>query len=380
MKKMSLQWRLTCIITLYIAVICGCVTMLVYKNGVYYMDSLQEAVDTRGDDQSDDAEEIYISIPEDKWDEFANDFSVQVYNNKADYRKNSLIISAVLALLGGVATYFISGHALRPIRELSDKIEKVQAQNLADSRIEENQVKELNQLSVSYNRMLERLSEAFEIQRQFTANAAHELRTPLALMQVQLDLYHSNSHPDNDADTVQMIKMVTEQNDRLNKMVKTLLDMSELQTVGRDDEIILDALVDEVLEDLEPLAEGKNIRLIGKCKDITMVGSDILIYRLVYNLVENAIKYNHSGGQVIVTADRKEKHVYLSVEDTGAGIPEELKERVFEPFFRVDKSRSRELGGVGLGLALVREIVRVHDGNITVKSNPSGGTIFEVVL
>ena len=380
MKKMSLQWRLTCIITLYIAVICGCVTMLVYKNGVYYMDSLQEAVDTRGDDQPDDAEEIYISIPEDKWDEFANDFSVQVYNNKADYRKNSLIISAVLALLGGVATYFISGHALRPIRELSDKIEKVQAQNLADSRIEENQVKELNQLSVSYNRMLERLSEAFEIQRQFTANAAHELRTPLALMQVQLDLYHSNSHPDNDADTVQMIKMVTEQNDRLNKMVKTLLDMSELQTVGRDDEIILDALVDEVLEDLEPLAEGKNIRLIGKCKDITMVGSDILIYRLVYNLVENAIKYNHSGGQVTVTADRKEKHVYLSVEDTGAGIPEELKERVFEPFFRVDKSRSRELGGVGLGLALVREIVRVHDGSITVKSNPSGGTIFEVVF
>ena len=380
MKKMSLQWRLTCIITLYIAVICGCVTMLVYKNGVYYMDSLQESVDTRGDDQPDDAEKIYISIPEDKWDEFANDFSVQVYNNKADYRKNSLIISAVLALLGGVATYFISGHALRPIRELSDKIEKVQAQNLADSRIEENQVKELNQLSVSYNRMLERLSDAFEIQRQFTANAAHELRTPLALMQVQLDLYHSNSHPGNDADTVQMIKMVTEQNDRLNKMVKTLLDMSELQTVGRDDEIILDALVDEVLEDLEPLAEGKNIRLIGKCKDITMVGSDILIYRLVYNLVENAIKYNHSGGQVTVTADRKEKHVYLSVEDTGAGIPEELKERVFEPFFRVDKSRSRELGGVGLGLALVREIVRVHDGSITVKSNPSGGTIFEVVF
>ena len=380
MKKMSLQWRLTCIITLYIAVICGCVTMLVYKNGVYYMDSLQEAVDTRGDDQPDDAEEIYISIPEDKWDEFANDFSVQVYNNKADYRKNSLIISAVLALLGGVATYFISGHALRPIRELSDKIEKVQAQNLADSRIEENQVKELNQLSVSYNRMLERLSDAFEIQRQFTANAAHELRTPLALMQVQLDLYHSNGHPDNDADTVQMIKMVTEQNDRLNKMVKTLLDMSELQTVGRDDEIILDALVDEGLEDLEALAEGKNIRLIGKCKDITMTGSDILIYRLVYNLVENAIKYNHSGGQVTVTADRKENHVYLSVEDTGAGIPEELKERVFEPFFRVDKSRSRELGGVGLGLALVREIVRVHDGSITVKSNPSGGTIFEVVL
>ena len=380
MKRISLQWRLTCIITVYIAVICGCVTTLVYKNGVYYMDSLQETVDAQGDDHVDDSEEIYISIPEDKWDEFANDFSVQVYNNKADYKKNSLIISALLALLGGVATYFISGHALRPIREFSDKIEKVQAQNLADSRIEENQVKELNQLSVSYNRMLERLSDAFEIQRQFTANAAHELRTPLALMQVQLDLYNSTRHPGSDEETLQTIKMVTEQNDRLGKMVKTLLDMSELQTVGRDDKIIVDALVDEVLADLEPLAQEKNIKLIGKCENITMVGSDILIYRLVYNLVENAIKYNHTGGQVTVTADRKEKQVHLSVADTGNGIPEELRERVFEPFFRVDKSRSRALGGVGLGLALVREIVRVHDGSITVKSNPSGGTIFNVMF
>ena len=380
MKKMSLQWRLTCIITVYIAIICGCLTMFVYKNGVYYIDSLQETVDAQGEDNGEDTDEIYISIPDDKWDEFANDFSIQAYNNKEDYKKNSLLISAILALIGGVVTYFISGHALRPIREFSDKIEEVQAQNLADSRIEENKVKELNQLSVSYNKMLERFSDAFEIQRQFTANAAHELRTPLSLMQVQLDLYNSTRHPDNDADTLQTIKMVTEQNGRLSKMVKTLLDMSELQTVGRDDEIMVDALVDEVLADLDPLAQEKNIKLTGKCKNITMVGSDILIYRLVYNLVENAIKYNHSGGQVTVTAYRKEKHVYLSVEDTGNGIPEELRERVFEPFFRVDKSRSRELGGVGLGLALVREIVRVHDGSITVRSNPSGGTVFDVIL
>ena len=380
MKRISLQWRLTCIITVYIAVICGCLTMFVYKNGVYYIDSLQETVDAQGEDNGEDTDEIYISIPDDKWDEFANDFSIQAYNNKEDYKKNSLLISAILALIGGVVTYLISGHALRPIREFSDKIEEVQAQNLAASRIEENKVKELNQLSVSYNKMLERLSDAFEIQRQFTANAAHELRTPLSLMQVQLDLYNSTRHPDNDADTLQTIKMVTEQNGRLSKMVKTLLDMSELQTVGRDDEIMVDALVDEVLADLDPLAQEKNIKLTGKCKNITMVGSDILIYRLVYNLVENAIKYNHSGGQVTVTAYRKEKHVYLSVEDTGNGIPEELRERVFEPFFRVDKSRSRELGGVGLGLALVREIVRVHDGSITVRSNPSGGTVFDVML
>ena len=380
MKKISLQWRLTCIITIYIAVICGCLTMFVYKNGVYYMDTLQERVDAQGDDNGEDTDEIYISIPDDKWDEFATDFSIQVYNNKADYKKNSLLISAFLALLGGVATYFISGHALRPIKEFSDKIEKVQAQNLADSRIEENQVKELNQLSISYNKMLGRLSHAFETQRQFTANAAHELRTPLALMQVQLDLYNSTRHPDNDAETLQTIKMVTEQNDRLGKMVKTLLDMSEFQTVSRNEKIIVDALVDEVLADLEPLAREKNITLIGKCESITMIGSDVLIYRLVYNLVENAIRYNHLGGQVTVTVCQKEQKVYLSVADTGSGIPEDLRERVFEPFFRVDKSRSRELGGVGLGLALVHEIVRVHDGSISIKSNPAGGTIFEVIF
>lgn len=380
MKRMSLQWRLTCITTLCIAIICGCLTMFVYKNGVYYIDSLKDAVESQGDEKGNKSDEIYISIPDDKWDEFADEFSVQVYNNKADYKRNSLIITVLLALLGGVVTYFISGHALRPIREFSDKIEEVQAQNLSDSRIEENNVKELNQLGISYNKMLERLSDAFEIQRQFTANAAHELRTPLALMQVQLDLYNSASHPGNDADTLQTIKMVTEQNDKLNRMVKTLLDMSELQSVGRDDKIILDAIVEEVLADLEPLAVEKNIKLIGKCEDATMIGSDILIYRLVYNLVENAIKYNHPLGQVTVTAYQRNKHVYLSVEDTGSGIPKELRERVFEPFFRVDKSRSRELGGVGLGLALVREIVRVHDGSICIKSGKTGGTIFEVTF
>ena len=380
MKRMSLQWRLTCITTLCIAIICGCLTMFVYKNGVHYIDSLQDAVESQGDEKGNKSDEIYISIPDDKWDEFADEFSVQVYNNKADYKRNSLIITVLLALLGGVVTYFISGHALRPIREFSDKIEEVQAQNLSDSRIEENNVKELNQLGISYNKMIERLSDAFEIQRQFTANAAHELRTPLALMQVQLDLYNSASHPGNDADTLQTIKMVTEQNDKLNRMVKTLLDMSELQTVGRDDKIILDAIVEEVLADLEPLAVEKNIKLIGKCEDATMIGSDILIYRLVYNLVENAIKYNHPLGQVTVTAYQRNKHVYLSVEDTGSGIPKELRERVFEPFFRVDKSRSRELGGVGLGLAFVREIVRVHDGSICIKSGKTGGTIFEVTF
>ena len=323
MKKMSLQWRLTCITTLCIAIICGCLTMFVYKNGVYYMDSLQKAVDAQGDDSGGGSEEIYISIPEDKWDEFSNDFSVQVYNNKEDYKRNSLIVSALLALLGGVAAYFISGHALKPIREFSDKIEEVQAQNLAASRIEENKVKELNQLSVSYNKMLERLSEAFKIQRQFTENAAHEL-----------------------------------------------------QTVGRDETIIVNALVDEVLADLEPLAQEKNIKLIGKYKNITMIGSDILIYRLVYNLVENAIKYNNVDGWVHVSLNADHQFFYVRVEDSGIGIPKDSQGKVFDRFYRVDKARSRETGGTGLGLSIVRNIILMHHGTIKLYSEEGMGTTF----
>lgn len=378
MKKMSLQWRLTIITTLFIAMICGCLTMYIYSSGVYYMDSLQEAVDTQSQNDEEGPNEIFIGIPDDTWDDFASNFSVQVYNNKADYKRKSLVFSVMMALFGGVVTYFICGRALKPLNEFSKKIEEVQAQNLADSEIEENDVKELNQLSVSYNKMLKRLSEAFETQRQFTANAAHELRTPLAVMQVQLDVYNSTKHPDNDACATQTIQMVTEQNERLSKMVKTLLDMSELQTVARDDEIALDALVEEVLADLEPLAQEKNIQLVQACEPVTMMGSDILIYRLVYNLVENAIKYNRLDGTVTVMATEKEGHICIQVEDTGNGIPEELKVRVFDPFFRVDKSRSRALGGVGLGLALVHEIVRVHDGEVTIKDNTDGGTTFEV--
>lgn len=377
MKKLSLQWRLTIITTLFIALICGCLTMFIYQNGIYYMDDLQNTVEGSTDKNSNN---LYISIPDDVWDDFADNFSIQVNNNKTDYRNKSLLISSILSLLGGVITYFISGRALKPLSDFSNKIEEVQAQNLSDSRIEENKVKELNQLSVSYNKMLDRLSAAFEVQRQFTANAAHELRTPLALMQVQLDAYNSTEHPDNDASATQTIQMATEQNERLTKMVKTLLDMSELQTIARDETIDLDALIEEVLVDLEPLAQEKNITLTNQCNEVKLLGSDILIYRLVYNLVENGIKYNRIDGSVTVKAFTKDQHIYLTVTDTGNGIPKDLRERVFEPFFRLDKSRSRELGGVGLGLALVHEIVRVHDGTIQVKDNPTGGTIFEVIF
>lgn len=381
MKKMSLQWRLTIITTLLIAMICGSLTIFIYKNGVYYIDSLQNTVDAKSEDNNEkNPDEIYISIPDEEWNNFAKNFSIQVYNNKADYKKSSLLFSTLLSLLGGVITFFISGHALKPLCDFSKKIEEVQAQNLSNSRIEENNFSELNQLSVSYNKMLERLSEAFKLQRQFTANAAHELRTPLAVMQLQIDLYNFSKHPDNDTSAQQTISMITEQTERLSKMVRTLLDMSELQTIARDEEIAIAALVEEVLADLEPLAQEKGINLIEKCDNVLLMGSDILIYRLVYNLVENAIKYNFSGGTVTVTATQQNSQLHLTVEDTGNGIPEELKERIFEPFFRLDKSRSRELGGVGLGLALVREIVRVHNGSILVKNNANSGTTFEVIF
>lgn len=381
MKKMSLQWRLTIITTLLIAMICGSLTIFIYKNGVYYIDSLQNTVDAKSEDNNEkNPDEIYISIPDEEWNNFAKNFSIQVYNNKADYKKSSLLFSTLLSLLGGVITFFISGHALKPLCDFSKKIEEVQAQNLSNSRIEENNFSELNQLSVSYNKMLERLSEAFKLQRQFTANAAHELRTPLAVMQLQIDLYNSSKHPDNDTSAQQTISMITEQTERLSKMVRTLLDMSELQTIARDEEIAISALVEEVLADLEPLAQEKGINLIEKCDNVLLMGSDILIYRLVYNLVENAIKYNFSGGTVTVTATQQNSQLHLTVEDTGNGIPEELKERIFEPFFRLDKSRSRELGGVVLGLALVREIVRVHNGSILVKNNANSGTTFEVIF
>ena len=381
MKKMPLQCRLTIITTLLIAMICGSLTIFIYKNGVYYIDSLQNTVDAKSEDNNEkNPDEIYISIPDEEWNNFAKNFSIQVYNNKADYKKSSLLFSTLLSLLGGVITFFISGHALKPLYDFSKKIEEVQAQNLSDSRIEENKFSELNQLSVSYNKMLERLSEAFKLQRQFTANAAHELRTPLAVMQLQIDLYNSSKHPDNDTSAQQTISMITEQTERLSKMVRTLLDMSELQTIARDEEIAIAALVEEVLADLEPLAQEKGINLIEKCDNVLLMGSDILIYRLVYNLVENAIKYNFSGGTVTVNATQQNSQLHLTVEDTGNGIPEELKERIFEPFFRLDKSRSRELGGVGLGLALVREIVRVHNGSILVKNNANSGTTFEVIF
>lgn len=384
MKKISLQWRLTILTTVLITVLCGCLTFFLYKNGVYYIDTLQETVT----DQSAAPEAVYIDIPDNEWDDFAAQFATKVYNSKSDYRNRSLLITVVVALIGGAVTFFVSGRALKPLKEFSETVEKVQAQNLADYTIEENRIAELDRLRTSYNKMLLRLSESFETQRQFTGNAAHELRTPLALIQAQLDLYHTTEHPESTAVAEETIQMVTEQNERLSKLVRTLLDMSELQTVSRNDRIELHSLIEEVLTDLEPLAQEKKVELIQKSQgagakadeELFLTGSDILIYRMLYNLVENAIKYNRTDGTVTVSAKREKNEVVLTVSDTGNGIDEAFREQIFEPFFRVDKSRSRELGGVGLGLAMVREVVRVHDGTIEVYTNKHSGTTFEVKM
>ena len=384
MKKISLQWRLTILTTVLITVLCGCLTFFLYKNGVYYIDTLQETVT----DQSAAPEAVYIDIPDNEWDDFAAQFATKVYNSKSDYRNRSLLITVVVALIGGAVTFFVSGRALKPLKEFSETVEKVQAQNLADYTIEENRIAELDRLRTSYNKMLLRLSESFETQRQFTGNAAHELRTPLALIQAQLDLYHTTEHPESTAVAEETIQMVTEQNERLSKLVRTLLDMSELQTVSRNDRIELHSLIEEVLTDLEPLAQEKKVELIQKSqgagakadKELFLTGSDILIYRMLYNLVENAIKYNRENGSVTVSAIKEKNKVILKVSDTGNGIDEAFREQIFEPFFRVDKSRSRELGGVGLGLAMVREVVRVHDGTIEVYTNKHSGTTFEVKM
>lgn len=384
MKKISLQWKLTLLTTVLITILCGCLTFFLYKNGVYYFDTLQESVTEQGAAP----EALYIDIPDDAWDDFVAQFSMKVYNSKSDYRSRSLLITVIVALIGGAATYFISGRALKPLREFSETVEKVQAQNLTDYTIEENKIAELDRLRKSFNKMLMRLSVSFETQRQFTGNAAHELRTPLALIQAQLDLYHAAEHPESTTAAEETIQMVTEQNERLSKLVRTLLDMSELQTVARNDRIELHGLIEEVLTDLEPLAQEKNIELVQKShrvgekadEELFLTGSDILIYRMLYNLVENAIKYNQKDGTVTVSAIREKNDVVLTVSDTGNGIDEAFRTQIFEPFFRIDKSRSRELGGVGLGLTMVREVVRVHDGTIKVYANKNKGTTFEVKM
>lgn len=378
MRKLSLQWRITLMTSLLIAAACISMNLLLYSSGSFYIDALGGLVLDYQIDTFKDPEQLYISIPEGQMDEFFGAFSDQVDDTKTNFSINGWLITAIVTLLSGVIAYFVSGRSLKPLREFSNQVERIQMENLTESAVNENEIPEFRMLSQSFNQMLGRISTAFEAQRQFTGNAAHELRTPLALMQAQMDLY--TKEQGKMTDMTEIITTLQEQTERLSLMVTTLLDMSELETVRRIDRIELAAMIEEILADLSPVAEKQSITLEQAGEEVELTGSDILIYRVIFNLVENAIKYNRPGGRVTVSTGRSGSKVLIRVADTGGGIPLEYQKSIFQPFFRVDKSVSRALGGVGLGLALVWETVKLHGGRVWIEKSTPAGTVFTVEL
>ena len=375
MKRLSLQWRITLMTVLLIGVTCVAMNLLLCSSGVYYMDTIADTL--QGGDtvimNSEGAESFnpQLVTPDE-------DLTIVVNGAQGRFRMTNWYITAAVTLLSGVLAYFVSGRALKPLRSFVSQVEKVQLNNLADMRINENVLPEFRQLSYSFNQMLERLDNAFAAQRQFTGNAAHELRTPLALMQAQLELF-SAEHPDMLPETAKFLALLREQTERLTQMTKTLLEMSNLQQVARNEQIQLAPMVEEVFTDLALLAEKRNITLEME-GDGFLVGSDALIYRLLFNLTENAVKYNRSGGSVKVSVTQEPEKLLIRVSDTGCGVPEEYQQSIFQPFFRVDKSRSREYGGVGLGLSLVWEIANLHGGCVRVEESSKKGTTIAVEL
>ena len=375
MKRLSLQWRITLMTVLLIGVTCVVMNLLLCSSGVYYMDTIADTL--QGGDtvimNSEGAESFnpQLVTPDE-------DLTIVVNGAQGRFRMTNWYITAGVTLLSGVLAYFVSGRALKPLRSFVSQVEKVQLNNLADMRINENVLPEFRQLSYSFNQMLERLDNAFAAQRQFTGNAAHELRTPLALMQAQLELF-SAEHPDMLPETAKFLALLREQTERLTQMTKTLLEMSNLQQVARNEQIQLAPMVEEVFTDLALLAEKRNITLETE-GDGFLIGSDALIYRLLFNLTENAVKYNRSGGSVKVSVTQELEKLLIRVSDTGCGVPEEYRQSIFQPFFRVDKSRSREYGGVGLGLSLVWEIANLHGGGVRVEESSKKGTTIAVEL
>ena len=376
MKKISLQWRITLLTALLIAAACVSLNLLLYRSGVTGMDSLNGFMMQY---QPGSSEELTIQIPDEEMSSLLQHFSQEVYDAKAVFGRKGWCITALVTLLSGAIAYFVTGRALKPLQQLARQAEKINQDSIATTRLDQTTVTEFRQLSSSVNQMLDRLAQSFELQRQFAGNAAHELRTPLAILQTKLELF-AEEHPDMDRDTAGLVGSLREQIDRLTALVGTLLEMSSLQSVSRTDTIALAPLVEEILADLAAPAQQKGITLRQDCADLTMVGSDGLIYRLVFNLVENAIKYNRPGGSVLVTLRQEGQQGLLRVTDTGTGIPDSCRDSVFQPFFRVDKSRSRAMGGVGLGLALVREIAVLHGGTAVVEDSSPQGTTFAVTL
>ena len=369
MKRLSLQWRFTLMTAALIAVACVLLNLAVLYSGTSHMDALNKYVAENGAEDT-----IYIDLSETQWEEFAGDFALQVQGSKAGFRLEAWIITVLITLISGTITYFVSGRCLRPLRELSKQAEQIQMQNLMDSPLPEQTIQEYQQLVSAFNGMLERLGGAFEVQRRFTGNAAHELKTPLALMQTQLELWmESTELSETDRKN---IKSLQGQLERLTALVRTLLDMSEMERIPRTERVELAPMAEEILQDLEPAAQKRGITMKVSGNVPTVIGSDVLLYRMLYNLVENAIKYGKQGGMVAVTLEKSQGKIEIRVIDDGPGIPEEMQEQVFEPFFRVDKSRSRAFGGVGLGLALAQQIASLHGGNLTVEKSDKTGTVF----
>ena len=375
MRRLSLQWRITLMTVLLIGVTCIAMNLLLCSSGVYYMDTITDTL--QGDStvilNGEGAESFdpQLITPNEN-------LAIVVNGAQGRFRTTNWYITAVVTVLSGILAYFVSGRALKPLRSFASQVEKVQLNNLADMRINEDVLPEFRQLSHSFNQMLERLNNAFAAQRQFTGNAAHELRTPLALMQAQLELF-SAEHPDMLPETAEFLTLLREQTERLTQMTKTLLEMSNLQQVARNEHIQLAPMIEEIFTDLAPLAEKNGIALEVE-GDGSMIGSDALIYRLLFNLTENAVKYNRHGGSVRVTVSQESEKLLIRVSDTGRGIPEEFQRSIFQPFFRVDKSRSREYGGAGLGLSLVWEIAGLHGGSVRVTKSSDRGTTILVEL
>ena len=373
MRKISLQWRITLMTVLLIGITCVAMNLLLCSSGVYYMDTIADTLQGGGtiimNGEGAESFDPQLITPDE-------DLTIVVNGAQGRFRTTNWYITAVVTLLSGILAYFVSGRALKPLRSFASQVEKVQLNNLADMRINEDVLPEFRQLSHSFNQMLERLNNAFAAQWQFTGNAAHELRTPLALMQAQLDLF-SAEHPDVLPETAEFLSLLQEQTERLAQMTKTLLEMSDLQTVARTDQIQLGPMIEEIFADLAPLAEKNDITLERK-GDGAMTGNDTLIYRMLFNLTENAIKYDRPGGAVRISISQEEKRLLIRITDTGCGIPKEYRQSIFQPFFRVDKSRSREYGGAGLGLSLAWEIANLHGGSVWVEKSTEEGTTIAV--
>ena len=375
MKRISLQWRITLMTVLLIGITCVAMNLLLCSSGVYYMDTIVDSLQGGGtvilnEDGAASFDPQLIASNE--------ELTIVVDGAQGRFRTTNWYITAAVTLLSGILAYFVSGRALKPLRSFASQVEQVQLNNLADMRIDEDAISEFRQLSRSFNQMLERLNNAFAAQRQFTGNAAHELRTPLALMQAQLELF-SAEHPDVRPETAEFLTLLREQTARLIQMTRTLLEMSNLRQVARNERIQLAPMIEEIFTDLAPLSDKRGVTLTAEGNGI-MTGSDALIYRLIFNLTENAVKYNRQGGSVRVSVTQKPEKLLLRVSDTGCGIPEEYQRSIFQPFFRVDKSRSREYGGVGLGLSLVWEIADLHGGSVWVEESSDKGTTIAVEL